>query len=441
MTTAQAVAPAASTGFADFGTSATGGSSLFPSKARGGSDAFSLWKTWVKAPPQIEQGTKAVAVSGQGLPSQGVAGGEIVFGMASAFTGAAKDSGRAMKVGVDAAFAQANEGGGVYGRQLRLVSADDGYEPARTLAAMAKLAEQDKVMGYVGNFGTATAMVGAPYALEHKMLFFGAFTGSAVLRRDPPDRYVFNYRPGYADETEETVKYLVTARRIPPDQIAVFTQDDGFGDSGFSGVQRAMRALRGERAPEVMRLRYVRNSIDVSDAVRQLQARRKTVKAVVMVATYRAAAKFIERTRDLMPNLIYTDVSGVGSTSLADELTLLGPKYAEGVIVTQIVPSVDSYASAIIDYKTALAKYAPGEKPDYVSLEGYVVANLLIDGLRKAGPNLTTETLVDGLEQLHDVDMGLGTTMSFGRTNHQASHKVWGTVLSASGHYEALDLE
>jgi hypothetical protein len=94
-----------------------------------------------------------------------------------------------------------------------------------------------------------------------------------------------------------------------------------------------------------------------------------------MVPAYRAAAKFIEKTRDLYPDMIYTSVSFVGSTALANELMLLGKKYATGVIVTQVVPAVDGHSSLVIDYKNALAKYFPGEAPDYVSLEAILPCN------------------------------------------------------------------
>src|ERR1700745_1601810 len=114
-----------------------------------------------------------------------------------------------------------------------------------------------------------------------------------------------------------------------------------------------------------------------------------------MVGAYRACAKFIEKTRDLYPTMIYTNVSFVGSTSLADELMLLGPRYVNGVIVTQVVPAVDSYASTILKYKTALAKYFPGVPPDYVSLEGYVAGSLLRGGLKRAGRQTGTGSLVE----------------------------------------------
>ena len=181
--------------------------------------------------------------------------------------------------------------------------------------------------------------------------------------------------------------------------------------------------------------------MDVDDAVAQLKKSRVPIKAVIMVPTYRAAARFIEKTRDLYPGMIYTSVSFVGSTALANELMLLGQRYATGVIVTQVVPAVDGHSSLVLDYKSALAKYFPGEPLDYVSLEGYLAGNILVEALKRNGPLLDTERLVDSLENLRDFDMGLGTPVTFGRTEHQALHKVWGTELDASGHYRPIDLE
>jgi ABC-type branched-subunit amino acid transport system substrate-binding protein len=372
---------------------------------------------------------------------RGVTDKEIRFGISAAFTGSAKELGNQMKLGIQTAFNPINDAGGIHGRQLKLVAADDGYEPTRTAETMKELYEKEQVFGFVGNVGTPTAVVGIPYALERKMLFFGAFTGAGLLRRDPPDRYVFNYRASYAEETDAVVRYLVKMRGLRPEQIAVFAQKDAYGDSGFAGVAKAMRALRGGNEGAILRLDYQRNTVDVDDAVVRLRAHKTPIRAVVMVPTYRAAAKFIERTRDLYPTMIYTSVSFVGSTALADELMLLGPRYANGVIVTQVVPAVDSYASAILKYKTALAKYFPGVLPDYVSLEGYVAGSLLLEGLKRAGPQLDTEKLVEALETVRNFDMGLGALISFGPTEHQGSHKVWGTQLNENGRYQAIDLE
>jgi ABC-type branched-subunit amino acid transport system substrate-binding protein len=293
----------------------------------------------------------------------------------------------------------------------------------------------------VGNVGTPTAAVALPYALDRRMLFYGAFTGAGLLRRDPPDRYVFNYRASYAEETEAVVRYLVKVRRLKPEQIAVFAQQDAYGDAGFAGVAKAIRSLQGGDANSILRLDYKRNTVDVDEAIAQLQKSRIPIKAVIMVPTYRAAARFIEKTRNLYPSMIYTSVSFVGSTALASELMLLGQKYATGVIVTQVVPAVDGHSSVVLEYKSALAKYSPGESPDYVSLEGYLAGSILVEALKRNGPQLDIEKLVDTLENVRDLDMGLGAPVSFGRTEHQALHKVWGTELDATGHYQPIDLE
>ena len=371
---------------------------------------------------------------------QGVNDKEILFGMAAPFGGASRELGRQMKIGVETAFSQINDGGGVNGRLLRLVTADDGYEPTRTADVMKSLYDKDHVFGFIGNVGTPTAAVALPFALDHRALFFGAFTGAGLLRRDPPDRYVFNYRASYAEETNAVVNYLVKVRRIQPKEIVVFAQQDSYGDSGYAGVQKAVRSLPGEN-PDIVRLNYKRNTVDVQDAVNALRAFRGQIKAVVMVASYRAAAKFIEKTRDLYPSMIYTNVSFVGSTALADELMLLGPRYATGAIVTQVVPAINSYATIVLKYKESLSKYYPGESPDYVSFEGYIDASILAEAVKRVGRDLNTEKLVDELERMHDFDLGLGAPLTFSSNEHQGSHKVWGTQLDEAGHYQPIDLE
>jgi branched-chain amino acid transport system substrate-binding protein len=372
---------------------------------------------------------------------QGVTDTEIRFGIAAPFSGPAKEMGRQLKLGIETAFAAANEAGGVEGRQLKLITADDGYEPSRTLNAMKQLYEKDQVFGFVDNYGSPTALVSIPYALEHHALYFGAFTGAPSLRHDPPDRYVFNYRAGYAEEADAIVRYLVKVRGLRPEQIGVLTQQDAYGDAGMDGVAKAVRALRGGVSGQIFRMSYNRNTLNLDDALAQLRRLKVPLKAIVLVATYRPAAKFIEKTRELYPDMIYATISGVGSTGLADELTLLGSKYTNGVICTQVTPAVDGYASVALAYKNALAKYAPGEAPDYMSLEAFLTTNILIEGLRRVGPQLDTETLVDKLENIRNFEMGLGPRVNFGPSEHQAVHKVWGTQLDETGHYHSIDLE
>ncbi|MFL5424937.1 MAG: ABC transporter substrate-binding protein [Myxococcales bacterium] len=392
---------------------------------------FFLVRRVDQAPASIAT-APAAAQGREGLP-------DLTFGMSAALTGPAKELGRSMKTGVELAFDAVNDAGGVNGRKLRLIALDDGYEPARTIEAMKELIEKRHVAGIIGNVGTPTAAVAAPYAVEHKVLFFGAFTGAPLLRKDPPDRYVFNYRASYAEETAAIVRWLVDIRRFKPGEIAVFAQQDAYGDAGFEGVARAMRKY-GVDPSTILRVGYKRNTTEVGDAVDQL-SKRKEVRAVVMVAAYKPAARFIEKMRDRAPDMLFTNVSFVGSGALADELVGLGPRYSKGAIVTQVVPLPTSSASAVLHYQELIKKYAPTEKPDFVSLEGYLAASLLIEGVKRAGPNADTEKIIDALEHIQGLDLGTGAQFSFGMSEHQASHKVWGTVLDEKGNFSTFDLD
>lgn len=410
--------------------------------------AYLRWRARRETPAMVGASAMPVPVpqavvspSSVSLPLvQGVTEKEIVFGQAVPLSGSAKELGRQMKTGVEIAFEWINDAGGVHGRKLRLIAIDDGYEPTRTQVVMKRLAEEQKVFGFIGNVGTPTAAVAIPYALQKKALFFGAFTGAPLLRRDPPDRYVFNYRASYAEETAAAVKYLIEVRRIKPSEIAVFAQNDKYGDAGFEGVARMLR--RYKRDPnKILRVGYERNTADVHAAVNEILQNSQNVRAVVMVPTYRAAAQFVATLRDKGAKLIFTSVSFVGSNALAEELTQLGKGYAEGVIVTQVVPLPDSKSSIVLRYQELLNKYAPGEKPDFVSLEGYIAATLLIEALKRTGPELNTEALVTTLESIKGLDLGLGAQINYGPSEHQASHKVWGAVLDATGVYQSLELD
>src|SRR5207237_8999397 len=131
--------------------------------------------------------------------------------------------------------------------------------------AMKQLYDKDQVFGFTGNVGTPTAAVAIPFALERRTLFFGGFTGANILRNDPPDRYVVNYRASYAEETDAAVRYLIKLRKLQPRQIAVFAQQDSYGDAGFAGVSKAMRTM-GVSDAAILRLGYKRNTVEVDEA-------------------------------------------------------------------------------------------------------------------------------------------------------------------------------
>jgi branched-chain amino acid transport system substrate-binding protein len=371
---------------------------------------------------------------------RGVTGDELVLGMAGPLSGANRELGRGMNAGIEAALADVNAAGGVHGRRLRLVVVDDGYEPARTLAAMRQLVEQERVFAVIGNVGTPTAAVSIPYCMERQVLFFGALSGGDLLRKSPPDRYVFTFRPSYAEETAAAVRWLTGKRRVPPGRIAVFAQQDEFGDSGFRGAAEALRA-RGVDPAAVLRVGYRRNTADVANAVRVVGERARDVDAVVMVATYRAAAAFVRGLRDARLRHLVTNVSAVDPNALAEELVAAGPHYADGVFVTQVVPPPSARLPATARFREAMARHAPTERPGFVAMEGWSAAQVLVEGLRRAGRDLDTDEVIRALEQVRDADLGVHVRISFNAQDHQGSRQVFGSLLQADGSYRPVALE
>jgi eukaryotic-like serine/threonine-protein kinase len=392
-------------------------------------------------------GSGAAGAAGSAIPPvtpprttvRGVTDQMVTFGMTAPFSGQAKELGRGMKVGIDTYFEEANNRGGIAGRKLDLIALDDAYEPDKALANMIKLKDERQVFGIIGNVGTPTAEKTLPYALEHRLLFFGAYTGASLLRKEPPDRYVFNYRASYGEETAAIARYLVETKKIKPEEIAVFVQEDGYGGAGFDGVAKALRKYGRDRA-DILRVGHHRNQTDVGLAVATLK-QHPEIRAIIMVTVYAPAARFIQQMRDQKYAGLFTNVSFVGTAPLAEELTQLGKTYAEGVIVTQVVPPPTSQSSIVLKYRESMKKYSSEAEPSFTSLEGYLDALLLCEGLKRAGDNLNTDTLIDALESIRDLDVGTGAPLSLGPSQHQASHKIWGTVLDSTGHYRDLDLE
>lgn len=396
---------------------------------------------------QMLQGLTLLVASAVGLAAtsasaqvNGVIDDEVLFGMSSAMSGPLKDYGQQMQVGIESAFSAQNRAGGIFGRKLKLAVLDDGYEPERTKLTMRQLVEKQKVFAIVGNVGTPTAAVSVPYILEKSVIFFAPFCGADFLRNDPPDRFVFNYRPSYWEEMAAAVRFLVDVKGIKPAQIAVLAQNDSYGEAGFEGVAYMMRKYKRDPG-QVLRVGYKRNTTDVTEAVRVIKANAPKLRAVVMASTSKATARFVQKMRDENLDLLLATISGVNSSELAEQLMALGPRFAEGVIVTQVVPLPTSRASAVIKYQQDLAVHAPSEKPGFISLEGYLAANLLLEGLRRAGRDLTTDSLVTALESVKNLDIGIGAPLSFGPSEHQASHKVWLTALDGQGVYRAIHVE
>lgn len=351
---------------------------------------------------------------------------EIRLGMSTALTGPTAELGQEMRLGVLVGLERANRQGGVNGRTLRLISLDDGYEPTRTAPNMRRLIEQEQVLAVIGNVGTPTAIAAIPLAREHRTLLFAPFSGAGVLRRDPPERYVINVRASYAEEIAAMVDALIAVGGLRPQEIAFFTQRDGYGDAGYVGGFAALQrhGLKDEGA--VLHVRYPRNTLAVENALADLLLAEPPPRAIILVGAYAPCAKFIRLAREVGLKALFLNVSFVGSSALAREL---GPNPAE-VLVTQVVPDpLDTRLPLVRDYHSDLRAMAPKATPSFISLEGYLAARILLAALERLEGQPDRESLVSALEALDSLDLGLGVPLRLSPNEHQASHGVWPTRL------------
>lgn len=357
----------------------------------------------------------------------------IYLGMSTALSGPAQSLGSDMKAGMEAYFTRVNREGGLHGRQLVLITMDDGYVPRAAAQNMVALIDREKVLAVLGNVGTPTAKVTVPIATEKKTLLFGAFTGAGLLRPSPPNRYVINYRASYLQETVAMVRGLL-ARGILPYQIAIFSQDDAYGDAGYAGVMRGLKEAGYVHGYRLAHGRYERNTQDVGKGLLEILEAPIEPRAVIMIGAYGACAKFIRVARRALPNTIYLNVSFVGSTALKNALG----RDSEGVLITQVVPHFASDLTLTKEYRRDLQEFAPGTEPGFVSLEGYIVARIFAEGLRRAGPEVDRESIIDALLSIRNLDIGLGTPINYTRESYQASQMVWPTVIR-NGRFEPFD--
>lgn len=349
----------------------------------------------------------------------------IKIGMTTALTGPAAQLGVNMRIGIEAYFERVNKQGGIAGQLLELVVLDDGYEPERAALNMRELIDQKKVLAVIGNVGTPTAIVTVPIAQEKKTLLFGAFSGAGVLRAAPANRYVINYRPSYVEETAEIVKGLLQAG-IKPTEIALFTQCDGYGDAGYQGVIKALHQVGFVDTNQLAHGRYTRNTLNVENAVAELLDGLTTPKAVIMAGGYAPSAKFIKLLRRELPDVVFLSLSFVGAYSLKQALGDV-----ENIIVMQTVPPLESNLPIIEDYLSSLQLVDVDSEPNSISLEGFIIAKIFHQGLLNIKGDISKESIIDGLESLHDIDIGLGVDIYIDENEHQAIHNVWMTHINA----------
>lgn len=345
----------------------------------------------------------------------GVTEKEILIGSCSALEGPSRALGVETTTGAKAYFSAINDEGGVNGRKLKLIAYDDSYDPAKTEACFDHLMS-DRVFALGFFVGTPTAVKYLPMAESNKIPLVGLFTGAQTLY-SPLRHWIVNVRASYYDETREQIAGVW--EKLGYRKIGVIYPEDAFGNTVLAGVTEA---LKTHGADPVKTASYERQTANVGGAIDTVRG--ASPQAVVLVGPPNTVAPILKQSHEKGWKPLFLTVSFVGT----DELITQAGADAEGMVITQVVPPyylTDLKTVAL--YRRTLTKHAPSARPNFVSLEGFVDAMVLVEGLKRAGKELTREGLIHGIESIHELDMGLGPQL---KLNYSArSHKGFNEVI------------
>lgn len=366
---------------------------------------------------QFSLSTAAVALGGfRAVHAQS---DKIILGQSAPFTGPTAQLGIQFHAGAKLYFDLLNADGGVGGRSVEIRHLDDGYEPDRCAENTRKFID-DEVFSLFGYIGTPTSVVALPLATKAKMPFVAPFTGAMALRA-PLNRYAFHVRASYNDETALIVKHLTN---LGLKKIAVFHQNDAYGKAGLDGVTLALAALN---LKPVATATVERNSVDVAKAVETINA--AAPDAVVQIGAYKGCAAYIKAARAAGYGGVFYNVSFVGTQALSDELGKAGA----GVVVSQVMPSPYNNTRAVTrEFNEAVRKTNGAVQVNFSSMEGFVAAKVMAEGLRRAGGRGGREGLINALESISNQSFG-GFQVDFSRTDHVASSFVELSMLTGDG--------
>ena len=379
---------------------------------------------------------------------------ELVFGMSAVFTGANGELGMEFYRGMMAYLDHFNAAGGANGRTIRIIPANDGYNPIPCFQNTARFIQQDKVFALCSYVGTPTTTRILPllqkFEDRHIYLLF-PFTGAQPLRTEPFGQYVYNLRASYFDETAGLVDRLVS---IGLSRVGVFYQSDAYGRTGWDGVKRALKRyglkIKGEAA-------YRRGASFSQDFTREaLHLMEKDVEVIITVGTYASQGAFI---RDARRAGFKGPIAGLSFSDSDKMLELLlaqghkdGRDYTVDLIHTQVVPSysdlnfpgVRQYREIMGNYKGVPMTQAEGYKPrrfSYVSFEGFLNGVLLAEVVRRMGDNPSRARIPEVMDSLRNFDLGIGHHVDFGGRRHQGLNAVYFTTVSGGSFNSFADWE
>ncbi len=350
------------------------------------------------------------------LKLTGITDKEILIGTTSALTGAASFLGRQTTNGALAYIREVNDNGGIHGRKVKVIGFDDAYDPPRCISNTTKLVQDEKVFSLFNYVGTPTSVKIISYVEKNAMPVVGLFTGAEALRT-PLKKYIFNIRASYFQETDAIVSYFVNEKKL--NKIAVFYQNDAYGMAGLKGAEIALKKFN---LKPVALGTYKRGSLNVTEGLNSIL--KGNPEAVIMIGYYGPCAKFILEAKAKNKNLFFHNVSFVGP----DVLIKLLKNNTDNVYVTQVVPPPTASDIPVVQkYQQLLTKSFPMDTPNFVSIEGFINAMILVKALEKAGKDIDRDKFVNALESMNNLDIG-GVTINFSNQDHQGMKNVYITL-------------
>ncbi|AEG67946.1 ABC transporter substrate-binding protein [Ralstonia solanacearum] len=352
----------------------------------------------------------------------GVTSDTIIIGQSAAMSGPAGKLGQQMNLGAKLYFKAVNAAGGVNGRKIDLKVLDDFYEPEAAERNTKTLINDTKVFALFGYVGTPTSLAALKQANPAGVPFFAPYSGAMALR-EPFARNVFHVRASYNDETAAIIQQIRTTGHK---HVAVIYNDDSYGAAGLAGVKRALAMPENKAVALVAEATVPRNSTDVKGALSKLLPSKAD--SVVVISTYQTTAALVKNAQSQGFTGQFYNVSFVGTKELAEALGSAGG----GVVVSQVMPFPHTMSSPLVREYEKLLKADGITAFDYGSMEGYVAARIFVEGLKRAGRDLTREKLITALESMGSTDIG-GFAVSYSPTNHVASKFVEMTVINSHG--------
>jgi branched-chain amino acid transport system substrate-binding protein len=350
----------------------------------------------------------------------GVTDGTILIGQTVGLTGTVAGPVKEMNEGANAYFNSVNKNGGVNGRKIEMRTLDDKFDPALTKANAETLIAKEHVFALFQGRGTPHTQGILPILAAHKVPLIAPSTGATIFH-EPVNHWLFNIRAKYQDEVAKAVEHFST---IGIKNIGLLHVDDPYGQDGLIGFNKAMATH--QLSPTIV-IKFERvNPNYIATAATVIKA---NPQALIIVSSAKNTVEVIKAIRAQGSRIQLMTLSNNSSQSFVKELGAAGA----GVIVSQVTPA-PHLVSTLLGQEFKVASKASGATVSYAAMEGFVNAKVLVEGLRRAGRNLTREGLVHALESMQRVDLG-GVLITYGENDHTGSEFVELTMIGKDGHF------